>query len=802
MMIGTGRALMSRVESTAEKSPAEGMEIDLSSVVRALWRRKALIIGPTLLAFAAAIFLVGRMTPIYQAESRVLVENGESIYTRSGLAIRNGAGSSEALDQTAVQSQVQLLLSRDLARAVVAQTHLTDVPEFNPPAGPSLLKKVLVVLGLSRDPLGMTPTERAVENFREKLTAYVIAGSRVIDIQFSSADPDLAAKVANAVAEQYLVFTQRAKQSSTREASDWLASQIKDLQAKVSEAEAKVEHYRSESGLFGGGANGGTIAGQQLSDLNADLARARSQQSDAEAKAQTIRAMLNDGKTVDSLDVGNSDLIRRLLEQRVTQQAALARDLRTFLPGHPRIKEEQAQLAALDRQIRLEAVRIARAYENEANVAAARVADLRNTIAAQMKVTGSSNADSVELRALERNAKAQRDLLEEFLTRYREATARESLEATPPDARVISRATVPTRPYFPKPLPIVIIATLAVFFITAAAALMRDYFAPLPEGFAPLPPAPEPKKKRRRISLFRRKESALGPSFSLMGRLATVRAEQELPEPVSEAEDAAVAAEVETEVGDTSRFLTGKPDFDAAGPLLPLSSAASDFSAGMVLVPDAAASGEAEGVAALEVTDMAHLAELADRLAERTPASNTLSILATGVDPMIDPGSVALAFGRALAASGRSTVLVDAIGGEGALNAAAGSAAHGLGDLLSGDASFADVIQPDGAFGTHVIPFGHAALSSTAWLRLGVVLDALCETYDFVIIQAPPPQDGTALRHIARRASAAILVSMDGPASGAVTAGHAQLLNFGIEDVILVRAAAETVRREGRELSA
>ena len=73
----------------------------------------------------------------------------------------------------------------------------------------------------------------------------------------------------------------------------------------------------------------------------------------------------------------------------------------------------------------------------------------------------------MQLRALEREAKAQRDLLESYLAKYREATARDSLGAVPADARIISRAVVSNTPYFPKKLPIVLIATLATLFISA-----------------------------------------------------------------------------------------------------------------------------------------------------------------------------------------------------------------------------------------------------------------------------------------------------------------------------------------------
>ena len=85
------------------------------------------------------------------------------------------------------------------------------------------------------------------------------------------------------------------------------------------------------------------------------------------------------------------------------------------------------------------------------------------------KQASSTNGQDVQLRALEREAKAQRDLLESYLAKYREATARENIEAAPADGRIISRAIVSNTPAYPKKLPIVLIATLATLLLTSGA---------------------------------------------------------------------------------------------------------------------------------------------------------------------------------------------------------------------------------------------------------------------------------------------------------------------------------------------
>ena len=118
--------------------------------------------------------------------------------------------------------------------------------------------------------------------------------SRVIVIDFLSEDPELAARVANAIADAYLQRQQAAKQEQARDAGEWLAGEIDGMRKKVADAEAKVEAFRAKSNLLVG-PNNTTLSAQQLGDVNAQLAGARAQKADAEAKAKLIREMLRSG---------------------------------------------------------------------------------------------------------------------------------------------------------------------------------------------------------------------------------------------------------------------------------------------------------------------------------------------------------------------------------------------------------------------------------------------------------------------------------------------------------------------------
>ena len=184
--------------------------------------------------------------------------------------------------------------------------------------------------------------------------------------------------------------------------------------------------------------------------------------------------MLQSGKPIEASEVLNSELTRRLSEQRVTLRAQLAEQSSTLLDNHPRIKELKAQLGDLDRQLREEASKLSRSFDNDARIAGGRVEGLSASLEQVKKQAGSTNTQDVQLRALEREAKAQRDLLESYLAKYREANTRENIDAAPADGRIISRASVSNTPAYPKKLPIVLIATLATLMLTAGAIVTGE----------------------------------------------------------------------------------------------------------------------------------------------------------------------------------------------------------------------------------------------------------------------------------------------------------------------------------------
>jgi succinoglycan biosynthesis transport protein ExoP len=458
-------AVSKPVPASAKPSAASlSGDLDLHALGQALVRQRRWIIIPTVLAFILSIAVVNLITPRYKSEARILIDGRENVFLRP-----NGERNEErnTLDAEAVTSQVQLLLSRDLAREIIKKNKLAELPEFDPVlSGISPVKSLLALFGIGRDPFSLTPEERVLDSYFDRYTAYAVDKSRVIVIEFQSSDPELAARVANSIAEGYLVLQQSARQEQAKSASQWLSGEIENLRKKVADAESRVEDFRSKSSLFVG-TNNTTLSNQQMGELNTQLNNARALKSDAESKARLIREMLQSGKPIEASEVLNSELTRRLSEQRVTLRAQLAEQSSTLLDGHPRIKELKAQLADLDRQLREEAGKISRSLDNDARIAGGRVEGLSASLEQLKRQATSTNGQDVQLRALDREAKAQRDLLESYLAKFREANTRENIDAAPADGRIISRASVSNTPAYPKKLPIVLIATLAALMLSA-----------------------------------------------------------------------------------------------------------------------------------------------------------------------------------------------------------------------------------------------------------------------------------------------------------------------------------------------
>lgn len=471
--------------------------IDLIDVLVGVWQRKRQVAVFTLAGLGLALVYLLMADRIYSSEVRVFIDRTESELTRP-VGQNSDPGSQVMFDDQAVQSQVEILRSRDLARTVVDELDLRSSPEFAEDAG-GLVHGLLSLAGLADGASQPIAEEDFLEKYYDRLTVYQVRESRVIGVIFRAGDPQLAADVANKLVDVYLQTKREAEAQSTQRAGAWLREQIDTLRAKVAEAEARVQDFRAKHGLYTPRENQ-SLDSQQLAELNSELIRVRTQRAEAQVRAENLRSMIERGDNIETApEVVQSSLMQQLVEQRVNLRRRISELSATLGPRHPRLRELRAELEDLTAQMRAEALKIAQSLENAARVATAREQALRQSLQAQIDTTSLSEAQRIELRALEREANTQRELLEVYLTRFGEALARQTPEVSSTNARVISRAYPSAEPATPKVVGSLALGSLGGFLLGFCVAMTGALIAAQPRvtdgDFTP-PSAPERQKRQ------------------------------------------------------------------------------------------------------------------------------------------------------------------------------------------------------------------------------------------------------------------------------------------------------------------
>jgi exopolysaccharide transport family protein len=716
------------------------VDIDLAQLFRAVWERKGRILAATALVGVLAFVGANAISPTYKSDARLLIEPREPTFSASGTA---SAAVEPMPDELNIASQVQLLQSVDLIKQVARDLKLHERTEFDPDASPSVITDVLVLFGLKSNPLDLPPEERVINAFKEKLNVYQVDKSRVIGIEFTSQDPKLAAAVPNTMMEVYRSLQSGAKLDSNSDAVRWLETEIANLREKVREAEQKVAEYRSSAGLMAVGGDQGSFSSKQLSDISTELARVRSERASAEATAENLRESIKAGKPTETVDaIARSESIQRL-KATESQLRAQISDLSTrLLDGHPQMKALRAQLVGIREQVQTESLRVAASLDNEAAVARERETQLLAQLNTLKADTARAGEDEVGLKSLEREATAQRQLLETYLARYREASSRLAEGASPADARVVSTAIEPQEPNFPKVLPITIVATLSTMILAAVAVMLAELFS----GRALRAPG------AGASSVARREDDMVA-----VGEIAI-----EPPQPRRQSDAPA-------------SLLNVQPDEDLVEEL------------------EQAVVAELPAPAAPEEQDEFSIASVADYLAEQ----NTR--IAFAISPSGDDGSLGtVALARELSDRGNRVVLVDMTGSACPTRLMASwRDLAGITDLLTGDAAFADCIHPDRSSAADIIPQGNADIRQAmrGADRLSMIVDALADVYDIVLVECGPA-NAEGVARLSRNGRHEIILSAPEPQANELAEIMVAFEDVGYKDLVLLSVKTPPVRGE------
>jgi polysaccharide biosynthesis transport protein len=466
----------------APKQEADG-GFDIHAAINFLWRRWKLIGGIAALALLIGALYLARATPLYTATAQLLLD------PRKEKAVGQDAIISDvALDQPMIESQIAIINSSSLLRRVVEKERLIDDPEFGGAptgaGGQGLLATVRAFLSGSNaadkddksqscttpEACGPTSAETAAitESLKHAVAVARAGQAYVLAVSATSADPAKAARLANAVADAYVVDKLDARFEAARRASSWLSDRLVELRQQLRESEEAVARFRADNNLPFGASAGATLNQEQLGQLNTRLVAARAETAEKKARLDTLQKIEARGGGVSSMPDAESagalaDLRRQAAELSRQEADLLAR----YSPNHPAVVNLRAQAADVQRALNSEMQRLAANIRNEYDLAKARQEAIEKTL---REVTGQSDLDSskvIALRELERTAAVNKSLFEDFLQRARITQEQSTFETR--DARVITPALPPSVPTSPKKL-LVLAAALVLGLIGGVGA--------------------------------------------------------------------------------------------------------------------------------------------------------------------------------------------------------------------------------------------------------------------------------------------------------------------------------------------
>ncbi len=463
-----------QLKSISDSRHGDGlMSLSLLQVLGIVWRRKWIIAACLVVGLSAAIVANGVIAPRYTATASIIVEPRQQNVIEIESVI-----SSLPVSLETMQSEVQVIQSPTLARRVVDSLGLSALAEFNPaletgdPTVTDEIKSAVkglfkpVIAWLRDEPAsrrGMELAEapgawdvppdaprqdagetRVLGRFLAKLDVAVQGSSRVIEVSYTTGDPVLSQQIANAVAQAYIEDQVSLKAEALAGANSFLGGRIEALRADVVAAERAVEEFRDTTPIIS--EDDGTLLAEQVYALNRKQIEAQLELDTIDERLARLQAAMRAGGGAAFDGVASTVIDElRLEEMRLRQEESEL--LSTLGPRHPKVVSLRSELDKRRQQMKEEARRLLGGLRNERDIARQRLASINASLAGLQRDADTLNAAQIQLRALEREADATRQVFESFLNRYKETSQLDYDEA---QSRILSLASIPTGPSFPK----------------------------------------------------------------------------------------------------------------------------------------------------------------------------------------------------------------------------------------------------------------------------------------------------------------------------------------------------------------
>lgn len=438
-------------------------DVDIKKILSIIMLRKKIILGMFFLSLILGSVFLSMQTPKYTSTAVILISSNEKNIVDYDTVVPK-----QFLDEPAIEAEVDILRSRSLARKIVDKLDLTNDPDFMgyySESEPTYLSRIYSYFTKNKtdddsakvvnntytdDQIEEIKLARTIDRFLAGVSIKRKTLSRTIDVSFTSESPQKAQRIANAIADEYLVNQMSEKFEATKRANDWLNQKILSLQKKLRESEFAVQVFKQDNDLIEM-RDDTTVDSQQVLELNTQLILAKTDLAQAEARLASARRSINS-----STEVLKSGLIQSLRQQEsllLTKKSDLESRYGSL---HPKIVNINAELRELERNINLEISKIKSGLNNEVNIARARVKSLNSSLSEMQGKVGVSTKAKVRLSELIRERDANSLLYEAFLSRAKQTSQSKDLDQS--HARIISKAEIPTYPSSPKKRLILIIS--------------------------------------------------------------------------------------------------------------------------------------------------------------------------------------------------------------------------------------------------------------------------------------------------------------------------------------------------------
>jgi capsular exopolysaccharide synthesis family protein len=418
--------------------PAELTLIDLLGVLR---RYTLLLAGCLGIGMGLAIATLAWLNPVYVATAQLLIEPTRDA-TDDGIL----ATAAIADDNAAILSQVTYLASRSMARSVIETLELDLEPELRRILDPT--ERLAAGLGIGRAVAEGEASASLVDRFLERLNVDREGQTHVIRVSFKSSNPLTAARIANGIAERYIDGRLDAKAALAGGANAWLEQALAESRRALEEAEAELAAYRSSAQSAHGAALAVDSFG--INSLRRDVAAAAADRAASEARLRRVRSVLaRPDSDLAFEELGGSAVLENLYAQKNQTTRREAELATLYGDRHPQIVNIRAERREIERRIHAEQAALVGTVEAQIQAARAREDALVRELDALKSQSLAQSETEAGIARLERAVERARQLHESYVARQQSVA--DVVGVQRPDVRLISEATPPVRPSFPKP---------------------------------------------------------------------------------------------------------------------------------------------------------------------------------------------------------------------------------------------------------------------------------------------------------------------------------------------------------------